>query len=239
MRIAFLMLCLWWTMGLGAQNAATEAYQAEPIAEKSFESSEWERLRKNMRYEDQALPEEEPEEEENTEIDFNIDTETEPTDFTGFAQFVLLIITILVLAGVLYWMIANKAFKKNTKVERIKVASLEEAERDLDKADLELFLEQAIAAGDYRLALRLYYLRSIQLLSQKRLIIWKRDKTNGRYLQELKGSHFYEDFKTLTLDFERIWYTDMAVSQNLFQQQRSAFEPFLEEVAALKKPQKP
>lgn len=242
MRIAcWIGLFLISSIGLLGQNTATDSYKQEPLTEQGFEASAWEDMRKNMRYEDQKPfeQEEETEEQEDESPTESVDVPDygEPADFSGLAQFLLITLSIIVVAGVLYWMITNGAFKKNTEVKRIQVESLEEAERDLDKADIKSFLEKAIANGDYRLALRLYYLQSIKVLSAKYLIVWKRDKTNGRYLRELKGHDLYPDFKSLTLDFERIWYTDMPVSEDLFSKQHPAFEQFLQKVGSVKKAQ--
>lgn len=234
MRIAcWIALFLLSSILLSGQNTATDRYKQEPMAKQGFDASSWDKMRKDMRYEDQKI-EEEPAEKQREELP-DIDIDSEPADFSGLATFLLIMLTVVVVAGLLYWMIVNKAFTKNTKVNRIEVKSLEEAERDLDKADIRSFLEKAIANKDYRLALRLYYLQSIKMLSAKSLIVWKRDKTNGRYLRELKDHPLYDAFKALTLDFERIWYTDMGVSEKLFAKQRSTFEQFLQKVSSIKK----
>ena len=49
---------------------------------------------------------------------------------------------------------------------------------DINLIDFEKMIEEAIAATNFRYAIRLNYLRSLKILSDKEIIIWKIDKTN-------------------------------------------------------------
>lgn len=83
---------------------------------------------------------------------------------------------------------------------------LEAIESNLPEAELEDPIRQAVLAGDYALAVRLHYLAILKELSVKKCIKWKREKTNGEYLRELKGSPLFPGIMEATLIFERVWY---------------------------------
>lgn len=77
---------------------------------------------------------------------------------------------------------------------------------DLHALDLDTLLTQAENARNYRLAVRLGYLRVLRQLSDKGLIRWQPDKTNHDYLYELPTGPLPEAFRELTRQFEYVWY---------------------------------
>ena len=77
---------------------------------------------------------------------------------------------------------------------------------DLHALDLDTLLTQAEADRNYRLAVRLGYLRVLRQLSDKELIQWKPDKTNHDYLFELPNGPLPAAFRELTRQFEYVWY---------------------------------
>lgn len=87
-------------------------------------------------------------------------------------------------------------------------------------------IEKAVGNGNYRLAVRLLYLRSLKLLSDRELIHWQPDKTNQAYVDELADQDRKEQFKVLTLQFEYIWYGDFAVDKDGFKAIKGNFERF-------------
>ncbi|MEL6635843.1 MAG: DUF4129 domain-containing protein [Bacteroidota bacterium] len=105
---------------------------------------------------------------------------------------------------------------------------VEQIEENIHESDLERYIHQAIAQGDYRLAARLYYLAIIKELSLHEAIQWKRDKTNRDYLRELVGHPLRDEFRALTLVFERIWYGDRALEEADFPLLQARFEQLLQ-----------
>ncbi len=77
---------------------------------------------------------------------------------------------------------------------------------DLHALDLDALLREAEAARQYRLAVRLGYLRVLRQLSDRQLINWQPDKTNHDYLYELPPGPLPEAFRELTRQFEYVWY---------------------------------
>lgn len=77
---------------------------------------------------------------------------------------------------------------------------------DLHGLDLDTLLTQAEDARNYRLAVRLGYLRVLRQLSDKGFIRWQPDKTNHDYLYDLPTGPLPEAFRELTRQFEYVWY---------------------------------
>ncbi len=150
---------------------------------------------------------------------------------TGAAIFKVLLILVLALliAFIIFRLLgANLNFNTHKKV----VASssdinLDEIENNLQESELEGFIRQAISEGNFALAIRLYFLQAIKDLSLKKLIRWKRDKTNRDYQRELNGSTLYKDFQRITRIFERVWYGQNAFNREDFQKVEPLFLDFL------------
>ncbi|MRG46718.1 DUF4129 domain-containing protein [Chitinophaga sp. SYP-B3965] len=84
----------------------------------------------------------------------------------------------------------------------------------------------AIAAGNWREAVRMRYLHSLQLLEAKQLIAPGKDKTNMDYLRELASTAWYKPFATLTLHYEYIWYGQQPLNNGQFSQLEEQFSAF-------------
>jgi len=92
------------------------------------------------------------------------------------------------------------------------------------------FIRAAKEKGDYALAMRLYYLAIIKEMSLKKLIKWKRDKTNGEYLRELRSSNFFTEFNEVTNIFERIWYGGGKIDAGTFAGFEGKFRGLVERI---------
>jgi hypothetical protein len=92
--------------------------------------------------------------------------------------------------------------------------------------DFPVLIAQAEAQGDYRRAIRLYYLAILKKLTDLALIEWKPGKTNRSYVAEIENSHLRRSFEALTRQFEFIWYGGSTLQKPVFQQVRLAFEQF-------------
>lgn len=83
--------------------------------------------------------------------------------------------------------------------------------------------EDAIREGNYRLAIRLYYLETLRHLSGADLIAWHPEKTNHEYYRELGSSELKERFGRLTRLFEFVWYGEMDPGAREFDLARTEF----------------
>ena len=87
-------------------------------------------------------------------------------------------------------------------------------------------LRNAIRNGNYRLAVRYLYLQSLQRLSEKKFIEINANKTNYEYVMEVRRHKFANEFASLTLQYEYVWYGDYPVDERLFDQIHGSFTQF-------------
>lgn len=87
-------------------------------------------------------------------------------------------------------------------------------------------IEEALAGHNYRLAVRLLYLRTLKQLTDRHLIAWQPDKTNRQYAHELANSPLRSDFEQLTTQFEFVWYGDFPIDERRFGELVEQFSQF-------------
>lgn len=214
-----------------------EAAYVEEDLSANTDNDAWERATRDLKFDGKNTEKKQAEEEEVVE-------DTSPifdwgnSIFAGnWSAFFQVFFFLLVIGALVFFMVrifGGAAFLSNKKVasEKIKY-SIEQVEDNLQKADLEGFAQHAIQNQDYKLALRLYYLQIIKVLSRQKVIKWKRDKTNREYVREVQRnqSDYAVDFKQLTRLFERVWYSDISINQSQFQQFQPLFSAFLKKIA--------
>ncbi|AWO01337.1 hypothetical protein DLD77_06355 [Chitinophaga alhagiae] len=86
--------------------------------------------------------------------------------------------------------------------------------------------QAAIAAGNYREAVRMRYLQTLQALQNRELIAPGKDKTNMDYLRELAPTAWHKPFAALTLHYEYVWYGKLPLSNGQFSHLEEQFFSF-------------
>ena len=105
----------------------------------------------------------------------------------------------------------------------------EEAELETDnifEINYQREIDKAISNGNYRLAVRLMFLRVLKNLSDKKVIQYKQDRTNFDYLAQLHPTKYYNDFFRLTRNYEYSWYGQFAIEPEKFTIIKNDFENF-------------
>jgi len=102
---------------------------------------------------------------------------------------------------------------------------------NIHEIDFDLNIDQAIVQHNYRLAVRLLYLKALKQLSDAQLIHWQIDKTNAAYVNELTNPDQREAFAVLTRQFEFVWYGEFAINNQAFQNIRTLFSNFKQTLA--------
>jgi len=74
-------------------------------------------------------------------------------------------------------------------------------------------IDNAIIDGDYRLAVRYYYLQLLRQLNQKKLINYEFQKTNSEYLNEIKADNLQLQLKKVMRIYDFIWYGSFSLSE--------------------------
>lgn len=76
----------------------------------------------------------------------------------------------------------------------------------LQQINFDEAIQQAMSAGNYNACIRLLYLKSLKILSEKNLVNWQINKTNAAYIQELNVPAIRVPFESLTQYFEKVYY---------------------------------
>jgi hypothetical protein len=87
-------------------------------------------------------------------------------------------------------------------------------------------IEEAISKHNYRLAVRLLYLKCLKQLSDASLIKWQPEKTNNSYLNELADADQKAVFGSLTRRFEYVWYGEFPIDEQAFSRINLQFQEF-------------
>ncbi len=182
------------------------------------------------------------------EIEQKVEEPKEPVDINKqiqqqeFWAGVFKVLGVILLIALIVWAIASLAageplfMPKRTKIKGGEMGdfSIEALRENLAKAELNDPIKQAEAGENYALAIRLYYLKALQDLMQRKLIRWQKDKTNGQYVRELSPTGLHFPFKNLTHIFDYVEYGEYPVEQSEYRFYKKQFDAFLREVAEWK-----
>jgi len=139
--------------------------------------------------------------------------------------------------GIIFWILAiglfaylvyrlflsNSSFLSRSRKNISSDIAVVEEEKASDPDSL---LRNAIRNGNYRLAVRYLYLQSLQRLSEKQFIEINSNKTNYEYVMEVRRHKFANEFASLTLQYEYVWYGEYPVDERLFEQIQGSFTQF-------------
>lgn len=84
-------------------------------------------------------------------------------------------------------------------------------------------IERAVKEGDFRLAIRYYYLQLLRQLNRKELIKYEFQKTNSEYLNEIKEEHLRIQLKKAMRLYDFIWYGSFSLSEPDFHRAQRNF----------------
>ncbi len=218
----FFILIFFLVCSLSAAKAQyaspQDNYLRESVQRKDFDQKKWKSLKEGMDYSGKPKKEKKKTEVKAPSGGFGIGE---------FAKFLIIAVGIGLLVLLIVKMASgNDLFARRNRKLKSAVAdiNLEAIEDNLEAAELEDPIRQAAAAGNFALAVRLYYLSILKELSLKKRIRWKRDKTNGEYLRELAGSPLFSPVQEATLIFERVWYGQAELEREDFLKMESQFQ---------------
>lgn len=101
---------------------------------------------------------------------------------------------------------------------------------NVHELDFDTLITNAVKGANYRLATRLYYLKTLKKLSDNNLINWQKNKTNFEYYYELPANEQRKEFYHLTRVFESVWYGNHEISAADFDENLKAFTGFLQNI---------
>ena len=92
----------------------------------------------------------------------------------------------------------------------------DEAVDNIYGVDFDAALAQALAAENYREAIRVVYLQKLKTLADARLIDWQPFKTPSQYVRELAAPASAPAFRSLTAHFLRVRYGNFPATRALY-----------------------
>jgi hypothetical protein len=101
-----------------------------------------------------------------------------------------------------------------------------ESLENIHEINFDAEIEKAISQHNYRLAVRLLYLKCLKQLSDQSLIQWQIDKTNSAYVYELTNPEQRQIFGFLTRQFEYVWYGNFSINKQAFANIDLLFQSF-------------
>ncbi|MFA6275127.1 MAG: hypothetical protein WC622_00150 [Pedobacter sp.] len=130
----------------------------------------------------------------------------------------IVVFVVIKLIGIDYKFLAGKS--------KTVAVPFEESLENIHEIDFDEQIDFALQNGNYRLAVRLLYLKTLKQLSDKQLINWQPEKTNQAYVLELENENYKQEFNTLTNQFEYIWYGEFFIDKHSFEPINQSFLQF-------------
>jgi len=167
----------------------------------------------------------------NTDIEKEEEKKTDSSPYVPLGQrrwfqALLWIVIIGGFAGFVMWYLAGN----NVGLFRKKIVStasedlLDEIPEDIFAINYQKEIDKAVANGNYRLAVRLMFLRLLKQMTEKNIIQYKQDRTNLDYLMQLQPTGYYNNFFRITRNYEYSWYGQFAVSEEAYKIIRTDFD---------------
>ena len=151
---------------------------------------------------------------------------------SGSFQTVLWIIVFGIFgAAILWYLMSNRVGlfgKKDVAIAGNKQDSL--SAEDIYAINYQKELSRAEAAGNYRLAIRLMFLKLLKNMSEKKVIRYQQDKTNFDYLSQLQQTKYYNGFFRVTRFYEYSWYGNFEVQPSVYERVKNDFNQFENEI---------
>lgn len=98
-----------------------------------------------------------------------------------------------------------------------------EEEKIIKTRDISKMIEKAVAAKNYRLAIRYHFLYILQQLSRKEFVSYNAAKTDEEYLAEIQDLQLRNKFKRLNRIYDFVWYGNFATTAADYEKIKSEF----------------
>jgi len=99
-----------------------------------------------------------------------------------------------------------------------------EEEEIVKRKDIKKLIASALEIGDYRLAVRYYYLFILKKLTDASVIDYEFDKTNSDYISEIKKKSTQIHFIKVTTLYDYTWYGSFEVTSEDYQKAERTFK---------------
>ena len=101
---------------------------------------------------------------------------------------------------------------------------------DIKDIDSHAIYKNAIAEGNYLLAIRMHFIMCLQQLDKQERIDWEKEKTNRDYYRQISETEIKRSFRDIANIFERCCYADVTLDLQEFNSYDQRFLDFLNQV---------
>ena len=163
----------------------------------------------------------------NRKIEYRRGSDAEEKKGNSFLQVLLWFIIIAGFIAFLFIFLSNSNVSLFRRKDRLinDDAAVEETE-DIFSINYQKEIDKAAAAGNYRFAVRLMFLRTLKNMAERNIIRYQPDRTNLDYLMQLGSTTYYNDFFRITRHYEYSWYGHFEVNNESYQLIKKEFEKF-------------
>lgn len=133
-----------------------------------------------------------------------------------------LLLALLVFILIRFFMNANANATENGSQQKAYVG-LSEEEHIIKNEDIQVLIQKALDAKNYRLAVRYSYLYMLQLMSEQEVIDWQLQKTNHDYENEIQKPDLKKAFSKITRLYDYVWYGDFDINESQYRQAEIIF----------------
>jgi hypothetical protein len=120
-------------------------------------------------------------------------------------------------------LLSNEAPSRLIARKSVNKASVTIDDTHIEQIDLKKYVEDSIASGDYRSAVRYLYLDVLKDLSARGAIEWNQQKSNADYYREIKNPAIKERFKKISYLYDHVWYGEFELDRVAFNKARRDF----------------
>lgn len=142
---------------------------------------------------------------------------------TDWGRVLTFAIGLVLAVGLIMMLLRVNAFKIFYKGEGESPMPYTALDENIHEMNFDRLIAEAVDKNDFRTAVRLLFLKSLKILSDKNLIEWEHGKTNHDYLSELKKDELKQGFYELNYYFEYSWYGNFSVNHETFRKVQKLF----------------
>lgn len=114
---------------------------------------------------------------------------------------------------------SSSVFTKKAKA----LSPLNLVDEHIENFDFQKHIQEALALGNYRLAIRFQYLEVLKICSGKEYIDWHFDKTNSDYIREIENPELKESFQLVSGIYEYAWYGKVNFTEENYLEKNKMF----------------
>jgi hypothetical protein len=152
---------------------------------------------------------------------------------TGASWIMWIILILVMLGAIIVFLMNNQVNLFSSKSKKMVQDATHDGNmpENIFEIEYEAAINKALADGNYRLATRFLFLRTLKMLSSKKIIDYAADKTNFDYLFQVNGSKYYPLFMQVAKNYEYVWYGKFEVDEEQFKAIRNSFDEFHKQLA--------